>query len=93
MRFWKKWVIASKKDWYNEKCLKTEIKSFEGKINTSFHSDKVPKECSQCICVSMILIDSVYKIGKNYPQVFLEECKYVAQEKKIPEYITGNTNF
>ena len=34
------------------------------------------------------MIDSVFKTGKNYyPQVFLEECKYVVQEKKIPKYI------
>ena len=34
------------------------------------------------------MIDSVFKACKNYyPQVFLEECKYVVKEKKIPEYI------
>ena len=39
----------------------------------------------------MILIDSVFRTGKNYyPQVFLEECKYVVKEKKIPKYITDD---
>ena len=52
----------------------------------------------------MILIDPVFRIGKNYyphqsffrtgknyyPQVFLEECKYVVKEKKMPEYITDD---
>ena len=34
------------------------------------------------------MIDSVFRAGKNYyPQVFLEECKYVVKEKKIPKYI------
>ena len=34
------------------------------------------------------MIDSVYRIGKNYyPQVLLKECKYVVKEKKKPEYI------
>ena len=28
----------------NEKYLKTKIKSYEGKINTSFHSEKVLKK-------------------------------------------------
>ena len=33
----------------------------------------MPKEGSQCICLSVVLIDSVYRTGKNYyPQVFLE---------------------
>ena len=35
-----------------------------------------------------MLFDSVFRTGKNYyPQVFLEECKYVVKEKKIPKYI------
>ena len=34
------------------------------------------------------MISSVFRTGKNYyPQVFLEECKYIVKEKKIPEYI------
>ena len=37
------------------------------------------------------MIDSVYRTGKNCCcQVFLEECKYVVGEKKVPEYITDN---
>ena len=31
---------------YNEKCLKTKIKSYEGETNTNFHSGKIPKEGS-----------------------------------------------
>ena len=59
---------------YNEKNLKTKIKSYNGKINTSFHNNKIPKEGSQLICLSVILIDSFFRLGKNYyPQVFLEE--------------------
>ena len=49
------------------------------KINTDFYNDKMPKEGSHCICLSVKLIDSVFRVGKNYyPQVFLEECKYVS---------------
>ena len=37
------------------------------------------------------MINSVLRTGKNYyPQVFLEESKYVAQEIKMPEYITDD---
>ena len=36
------------------------------------------------------MIDFVFRAGKNYySQVFLEECKYVAKEKKMPECVTG----
>ena len=73
----------------SEKYLKTKIKSYKGKINTSFHNNKIPKEGSQCICLSVILIDSIIRIGNEYySQVFLEECEYVVKEKKVPEYIT-----
>ena len=68
---------------YNEKCLKTVVKSSEWKFNTNFHSYKMPKEGFYCICLSVVLIDSVFKMGKNYyPQVLLEECKYIFKEKK-----------
>ena len=57
------------------------------KINTNFDHNKIPTKGSQFICFSVILINSVFRIGKNYyPQMFLEECKYVVQEKKIPNY-------
>ena len=37
------------------------------------------------------MIDSIFRTGKNcYPQVFLEEYKYVVKEKKMPEYITDD---
>ena len=73
---------------YSEKYLKTKIKSYNGKINPNFQNNKIPKEGSQFICLWVILIDSVFKAVKNYyPQVFLKECKYVVNEKKITMYI------
>ena len=34
------------------------------------------------------MIDFVFITGKNYyPQVFLEECKSLVKEKKIPKHI------
>ena len=76
-------IYFSSEPVYNEKFLKTKIKSDKGKINTNFHDDKISKECSRCIFLSVILIYSIFKMGKNYYlQVFLEECKYIAMEKK-----------
>ena len=38
------------------------------------------------------MIDSVFKTGKNYySQVLLEDLKYIVKEKKLPEYITDET--
>ena len=36
---------------YNEKNLKAKIKSYNRKINTNFHNNKIPKEGSQFICI------------------------------------------
>ena len=48
----------------------------------------MPKEGYQFICLSVFLIDSVFKTAKNqYPQMFLEKCKYAVKEKKILQYI------
>ena len=45
--------------------MKTKISSYNGKINTNFHNNKIPKKISKLIA----------KTGKSYyPQV--EECKY-----------------
>ena len=70
---------------YTEKYLKTKIKSYN---QHNFHNNEIPKEGFQCICLSVILIDSVYRKDKNYyPQVFLEEWKYIAKEKKTSKFI------
>ena len=40
------------------------------------------------------MIDSLYRKDKNYyPQVFLEECKYVVKEKKMTEYVNDEIEF
>ena len=94
MQFQKKFKNSLKKEFdsepvYNEKYQKTKIKSYNGKLSTNFPDNKIPKEASQFICLSVILIDSVFQTSKNYyPQVFLEECQYAAKEKMIPKYIT-----
>ena len=68
----------------NEKYLKTKIEYYKGKLNTIFHGDKLPKEVSQYICLSVIIIDFVFRTVKNYsPQIHL-------QRKKILKYITHN---
>ena len=64
------------------------MKSYNVKTNPNFHDNKIPKEGSQFICLSVILIDSVSRTGKNYyHQDSLEECKYVVKEKQIPKNI------
>ena len=71
MKFWMRSARLLKRDLkvnlYKMKNVKTK-KSYEGKIKTNFHDNKVPKEGSQYICLSVILTDSVFSTGKNcYP--------------------------
>ena len=48
----------------------------------------MPKEKSQCKCLLIIILDSVIKANKKYyPQIFLEECKYLQEKIKIENYI------
>ena len=49
---------------YNEKYLKAKLKSYNGKINKNFNSIEIPKEGSQFIFLSGILIDYVFRTGK-----------------------------
>ena len=96
-KIWRRVSNITKKEFdsnpvYDENYIKTKIQLYNGKINTHFNNNKIPKEGFEYICLSVILLDSVYKKDKNYyPQVFLE-CKYVTKEKKrsIKKFITDN---
>ena len=58
---------------YDDKYIKTKVKTFDGVIKTPFSDNEIPKERNHCICIEAILIDSVLKIDKkNYPQIYLE---------------------
>lgn len=49
-----------------EKDLGTKTKFFGGKINKSFHDKKITEGSFHCLCVSIIVIDSVCKVDENY---------------------------
>ena len=57
-------------------------------IKTSLLGNDVPKEKKHYTCIACITIDSVMRMAKkNYPQVYLEECKYKLKKKKISTFI------
>ena len=61
----------------NVKFIETKAKIFNNTINTLFSGDEIPKEKIHYVCISAICIDSVLSVDKrNYPQVYLEQCKY-----------------
>ena len=51
---------------YNENHLKTKVKSRDSNINASFYGKEIPGEGSITICLSVIVIESVYRMNKNY---------------------------
>ena len=69
---------------YYEKYIKTKVREFNGVIKTNFLGDEIPKESMHYTCIACITIDSVMRMEKkNYPQVYLEECKYKYKRKQI----------
>ena len=56
----------------------------------SFHGE-ASKEGIKCVCLSLMVIYSVFNSGQNYySQAFLEECKYKIKEKHIKSFIGNN---
>ena len=48
----------------------------------------LPKENTYYTCIACITVDSVMKMNKkNYPQVYLEECKYKVKKIHTPRFI------
>ena len=73
---------------YENKYLKAKVREFDGDIKTNFLGNDLPKENMYYTCIACITIDSVMKMNKkNYPQVYLEECKYRIKEIQISRFI------
>ena len=62
---------------YENKYLKVKVREFDGDIKRNFLSNGLPKENTYYTSIACINIDSALKMSKkNYPQVYLEKCKY-----------------
>ena len=73
---------------YDEKYIKAKLREFNGVIKTNFLGDEVPKENEHYTYIGYITIDSVMRMEKkNYPQVYLEECKYKMKKIKMIKFI------
>ena len=73
---------------YDKKYIKAKVREFNGVIKTNFLGDEIPKESMHYTCIAYITIDSVMRMEKkNYPQVYLEECKYKPKKIKMTKFI------
>ena len=73
---------------YDEKYLKTKVREYDGVIKTNFLGIGMPKENMHYACIVCITIDSVMRMEKkNFPQVYLEECKYKIKKIQMSRFI------
>ena len=73
---------------YEQKYLKAKVREFDGVIKTNFLGNDVPKENMHYTCIACITIDSVMRMEKkNYPQVYLEECKYKIKKIQMSRFV------
>ena len=78
---------------YDDKYIKTKVKTFNNTINTLFSGVEIPKERIHYVCISAICIDSVLKTDKkNYPQVYLEQCKYKIKKRELVSFTDDELN-
>ena len=79
---------------YDDKYIKTKVKTFSSVINTLFSGDEIAKEKVEYVFISCISIDSVLRVDKkNYPQVYLEECKYKIKKRELKSFIDYEVDF
>ena len=73
---------------YDGKSIKTKVRRHNNLINTLFSGDEIPKKRNHYVCIAAICIDSVLRVDKkNYPQVYVEQCKYKMRKRKLVDFI------
>ena len=66
----------------------TKVREYDGVIKTNFLGNNMPKENMHYSCIACITIDSVMRIEKkNFPKVYLEECKYKIKKIQMSRFI------
>ena len=65
---------------YDEKYIKTTVKTFEDNVIIKFIDNEVPKESTHYSCIAAICFENW--ISQNHPQVNLEQCEFRLKKKK-----------
>ena len=73
---------------YDGSYIKAKVKTFNEVIKTLFDRCEIPKERVEYNCLACISIGSVLRVDKkNYPQVYLEQCKYSVKKREMKSFI------
>ena len=76
---------------YDDRYIKTKIKTYADSIITNFHNKKMPKEKVPCKCLSIIMLDSVIESDeKYYPQTFLENANMYKKRQNLRTILMKN---
>ena len=73
---------------YDEKYMNAKVRIFNGVIKIKFLDDEIPKEgilYSWIVCITIYFVMRIEK--RNYPQVYLEECKRRMKNTKMTIFI------
>ena len=58
-----------------------------------FSGDEIPKEKIHYVCIPAVCIDSILSVDKkNYPQVYLEQCKYKIKKTELVSLINDEVD-
>ena len=73
---------------YDDKYIKSKIRTYGDKIYTNFHGLNVPEDDTECESFTVISIDSllVYN-NKYYLQVYLDNCACKIANKQMTDYL------
>ena len=76
---------------YDDRYIKTKIRTFGDKVYTNFRELNVPEDDIECEYSTVISIDFllVYE-NKYYVQVYLDNCAYKIANKQMADYLDGN---
>ena len=76
---------------YDDRYIKTKIRTFGGNVYTDFCGLKVPEDGVECELFTVIFIDSliVYE-NKYYFQVYLGSCVYKTVDNQMTDYLDDN---
>ena len=73
---------------YDDKYIKTKIRTYVGKVYTNFRGLSSPEDYMECESFTVISIDSflVYE-NKHYLQVYLNNCAYETSNREMVDYL------
>ena len=76
---------------YDDRYIKTKIRTYGDKIYTNFRGLNVQKDDIACESFTVISIDSLLAYEKKYySQVHLDNCAYKVANKQLTDYLDEN---